>query len=608
MFLLVALTFGVVFAVFIPYGAGFDEEQHVIRIYDIASGKFLPNQPDPQSGTFLTPHDFFKYSYQRRFFQSPAFDLLLGRGMRRPLNSTDLSETVTRSIYSPFNFLPQAAVAYVFWHKFNLPVVPIAILSRIAGFITYTALTYFAIRLLPAGKWIMVVLALGPSAIFQAATLNADGFTNGVSFLFVAIVLHLAMDDQKMISATKIIFLILSILLVGTAKPGLIVLFCLFLLVPFRRFPSRRWILAVLVAAFIAIIFSVHYNSLAVQFSDFASSEEGSLNQQIQRILNQPKDFIYTLLWGNLRSIGNYFIEWVAVYGHWVGVVPAPVYVFFTVALIVAIGMEDVSGRFSSRQRLIMIAAFLISSGFFAFLYTVNNYTPGSLAGFGHQGRYYIPTAPLLWLALSGLVSFPKISQTRLSQFIFITSSTSLLLYALGMFATYYTYCGRTLYTFQGCVQPEYKNITWSETPALPISSSTQIRQEFPNYCGNIDQIKVYVRNHSNHPDLFLTYYLKDSQEHILFKDSIPSTNLPVMGFLVLDIPKHISTANATILEIESKGEGKIELALNGGDYFQQARLFVNDEKIQDDLLFWYVCEPFWEQIINGKISKAVNN
>ncbi len=607
-FLLVALTFGVLFAVFIPYGAGFDEEEHVIRIYDIAAGNFLPNQPDPQSGKLFVPIDFLRYSYQRRFFQTPAFDLFSEQGMYSPLNPAELLVKVTRSIYSPFNFLPQAVVARLFWRKYHFPVVPVAILCRIAGFLTYLGLTYFAIRLLPAGKWVMVVLALAPSALFQAATLNADGFTNGVSFVFTAVVLHLALGDQKVIPSRKIVLLILSILLVGTAKPGFIVLFFLLFLLPFRRFPSRRWILAVVIAVLVAVVFSIQYNSLAVQYSHFAGSDEGSLDQQIQRILDQPGDFIYTLFWGNLRSIGNYFTEWVAVYGHWVGSVPAPVYVLFTGALVLAIVAEGASDRFTPRQRLILIAGFLISSGFFAFLYTVNNYVPGSLSGFGHQGRYYIPTAPLLWLALVGLVSLPKLNSKRLYLFLFVTSGAGLLLYLFGMYATYYTYCGSTIYTFRGCIQPEYKNIEWSETPGLPLSSSTLVSQEFPNRCGRIDQFRVYVRNHTYQPDFFLNYALKDADGRVLYRDRIPVAGLPVMDFFVLDIPSHISTSNGTILEIEPEGDGEIELALNGGDYFREAHLYVNHEGVSDDLLFRYVCEPFWKQVIGGEILKGSGN
>lgn len=606
LFLIAAIVFGVLFAVFIPYGAGFDEEQHVIRIHDIARGNWLPNQPDPQTGTFLTPHDFFKYSYQRRFFQTPALDLLLGRGMRRPLNTTDFSETLTRSIYSPLNFLPQAAVAYFLWHKINLPVVPVVILARIAGLAVYIGLTFAAIRLLPVGRWLMVVLGLAPSALFQAATLNADGFTNAVSFLFVAVTLNLALDDQPLISRGKIALLIASLLLLGAAKPGMFVLFPLLLMLPVRRFPGWVWQAAVGAAVIVAIVFSVKYNALAVQSSPFMDSDEGNLTQQIQRIFEQPADFLYTFLWGNLQAAGNYFTEWIAVYGHWVGVVPAPVYVLFTAALFLALFFESEPVHLNRRQRWILIGVFLFSSATFAFLYTVNNYVPGSLAGFGHQGRYYIPTAPLLWLGVSGMVSLPRLAGRKSLLFLLLSGGLSLMLYTFGLFATYYTYCGTAIYTLQGCLQPVYKNIAWNETPPLSLDSSTRLRQEFPNRCGPIEQIQLYIRSHTGNADTSLLFALKDSTNRVLYEESIPAQSLPEMGFLNIDLPDE-AKGKGSVIEIEISG-GEIELALNGGDYFQEARLFANGEETEDDLVFRYVCQPFWKQIIRGVAGQGAGN
>ncbi|MEJ5314216.1 DUF2142 domain-containing protein [Anaerolinea thermophila] len=598
-FLLLATLYGVVFSVFIPYGAGFDEEQHVIRIYDLSQANWIPKPDDPNRGTLFTLHDFFKYSYQRRFFQSPSFDLLLGRGMRWSINTSDLSEVKPRSFYSPFNYIPQALTSYLFWRKYDFPVVPVAILCRIAGLLMYIGLSFLAIRLLPVGKWILVALALAPSALFQASTLNADGFTNGISFFFTAIVLNIALEQAPAISRPKMFLLILAILLVGTAKPGMFVLFPLLLLLPFRRFPGRGWGIATGIAVLVAIAFAVQYNALAVQASTFAGSDEGSLSQQIERILAHPWDFLYTLTWGNLRALGNYFAEWVAVYGHWVGVVPAPVYILFATALVLALGTELPPISLTPLQRLILGATFLISSGTFALLYTINNYVPGSLAGFGHQGRYYIPTAPLLWLALSGLVSFRGALLKKFPVLFPTVMALTLALYTLGLYATYYTYCGTSWYTFQGCVQPVYKNIEWTQTPGLPLSSSI-VRQEFPNRCGSIEQIKVYVRSKPDTSDTTLDFILRDSSNQILAEDHLPVNMLPSEAFFTWNLPEEAEKTPATALEISVSGNGQVELALNGGDYFREAHLFVNEQEISDDLVFQYICTPFWKQIIQN--------
>lgn len=601
-FLLLSILIGGGFTILIPYGAGFDEEQHVIRIYDLAAWNWLPNQHSSTNSALFVPHDFFKYSYQRRFFQTPAFDLLLGRGMRWPLKKTDVVEVSTRSFYSPFNFLPQALVARFFWRKYDFPVVPIAILCRMAGLAIYIVLSSLAIRFLPTGKWVLTVLALAPSALFQAATLNADGFTNAASFLFIAAVLHLSLDLKSILSRRKIILLVFSILLVGVAKPGMIVLFPLLFLVPFQRFPGKKWKLVVGTAVILAVIFAVQYNALAVQSSQFAGSDEGSLSQKVRLIFEHPWSFLCTLLWGNLHAAGNYFTEWIAVYGHWVGSVPVLVYPLFFAALIIALGLEHPPVSLKPLQRWVLGIMFLISSGTFALMYTLNNFTPDNLEGFGHQGRYYIPTAPLLYLALNGLIIFRNPFKKKAPIFLITSIITALALYTLGLYATYYTYCGTTWYTFKGCTQPVYKNIDWSQTPEITLSpSNNSLRQEFPNRCGVIEQIQFYVRAHSTDAKAFLSFSLEDADHNLLYQQQIPLDSLPAMSFINLNVfSQTIGNKIGTSFELVILGNGQVELALNGGDYFREAHLTAHGEEISDDLVFRYTCQPFLKQIIQG--------
>ncbi|MDO9120401.1 MAG: hypothetical protein Q7U31_01360, partial [Anaerolineaceae bacterium] len=71
--LITGFCLGILFCIFIPYGAGFDEEQHMLRIYDLSGFNILPNQ-EPGNKT-LGISEIFTLSYQRRYFQSSAIDL-----------------------------------------------------------------------------------------------------------------------------------------------------------------------------------------------------------------------------------------------------------------------------------------------------------------------------------------------------------------------------------------------------------------------------------------------------------------------------------------------------------------------------------------------------
>ena len=82
-------------------------------------------------------------------------------------------------------FFPQAVAAGVGWRLLDLPIIPVAILLRIVTLLTYILVTWFAIRIIPKGKWALLAVALLPTSLYQAATVNGDSYTNAVSFLFM---------------------------------------------------------------------------------------------------------------------------------------------------------------------------------------------------------------------------------------------------------------------------------------------------------------------------------------------------------------------------------------------------------------------------------------
>ena len=176
LFLLVGILVGGAYCVFIPFGAGFDEETHLARIWEISSLHLLANDSG-KGDTLFVPGTFFDLSYQRRYFLSPALNLLQAPLVNQTIDHNSIILYGTRSVYPPNIFFPQALVVGVAWRLFDLPIVPVNIVARLAGLLIYLAGGYFTIRFLPVGKWVMFALAVSPMALFQAATLNADGYT-----------------------------------------------------------------------------------------------------------------------------------------------------------------------------------------------------------------------------------------------------------------------------------------------------------------------------------------------------------------------------------------------------------------------------------------------
>jgi len=606
LFLVFGILIGLLYCVFIPYGAGFDEEQHVARIFDLAAFHLLPNQTAllPNQGAPMGAvlyGDFIQLSYQRRYFQSSAWNLLSKDIFLKPVDKTNTIGFPTRSIYSPVIFIPQALIARLFWRKYDFPVVPIAILCRMAGFLIYLAGSYITIRLLPVGKWVFMVLALSPMALFQASTLNADGFTNAVCFLFIGMTLAIFVDQATPIRPWKIWTLAGIILLLGFAKPDAILLLPLLLILPFRRFKSKGLVAVVWLGVALAILFTVAWNALAIKGSDYSASGVQSISHQLQLALANPVNFLVTYVVGNILSAGGYFKDWVAAYGYWVGIVPPIIYWLYPLALLGALLIEPHSERFSLKSRFILAAVFLFASAVTAGMYFYVHYSPnGDTSFLGRQGRYYIPTAPMLYLALSGIVFFGE-KWAKLTKILTVSLlGLVLVLYSFGLYATYYTNCWTSFYTFKPCIQPIYKNLDVGSNSIIDyVNANSALSQGFTRVCGKITVISVRISSIPEAASGTLHFSLLDSSGALLTSKDFIISKIQVGSYLNLPIPSKIPLEDNDQYGIRLETQdvqppaGVGILATNSNNYLE-GNLTIAGVKQNTNLIYHYACPYPW--------------
>ena len=128
--------------------------------------------------------------------------------------------------------------------------------------------------------------------------------------------------------------------------------------------------------------------------------------------------------------------------------VPEIIYWLVPLALLAALLAEPRFELFTRKTRLVTGVVFLAASAGIAFMYSYLHYIPGDLSSFGRQGRYFIFTAPLLFLALAGRWNLNQ-TQRQLAK---LTAAGLLVVvlgfYSFGIYTTYYTFCGSSMYTF----------------------------------------------------------------------------------------------------------------------------------------------------------------
>ena len=183
--LLILITFGIPMVLLIPLGAGYDEEDHLVRVWELSAFSFIPAQMTAREMRY--PIMFRDLAYRQQavagiidasFWQRYARTSLYERGYaHREIN--------TKSVYAPALLLPQA-ITMRFGRQADLPALPLFYLCRFASLLSYLIPVWLAVRWIPFGEWILLVLAASPMALFQATTISTDAISNGIGFLFLA--------------------------------------------------------------------------------------------------------------------------------------------------------------------------------------------------------------------------------------------------------------------------------------------------------------------------------------------------------------------------------------------------------------------------------------
>src|ERR1043165_4041485 len=115
------LIFGLVMILLIPPGAGYDEEDHLVRVWELSAFSFIPGQLSPQEMKYPTVFRDFAYRQQgstgtigANFWQKYARASLYEHGfVHREIN--------TKSVYSPVLLFPQAILMRFLGRDLDLP-------------------------------------------------------------------------------------------------------------------------------------------------------------------------------------------------------------------------------------------------------------------------------------------------------------------------------------------------------------------------------------------------------------------------------------------------------------------------------------------------------
>jgi len=409
LFLVASLLAGLGYLALFPPLAVADEPVHLFRAYTVATGRLLPEKVGQRVGA---PVPVSLQRVEPELGVGPALLLepdrkldadALRAALHWPLDPgrTAFADFPNAAQYPAVVHLPQA-VGIGIGRLLGLGPLWLVYLGRLSNLVTATLLTWCAIRITPLGGWCFCWLALSPMAVSSRGSLSPDALTNAAALLFLAEVARLIWSEAPPTARDPLRIGGAAVLLCLTKLPYCLLLLAL-LAVPRQRLELGRrlgaW-LGAAAATLAALGFTVWtartYGRVLVAW--FGIDQD----RQIHGILVHPLHFLVVVGRHYWRFAARYTSQAAGRQLGWLDVqVPAvwaAVYLLVMVAVLLLAGSPRVVVHL--RQRLlfvgIVVAVLVVVA---ASQYVV--WTPvGADDVRGLQGRYFLPVAPLLVLAL----------------------------------------------------------------------------------------------------------------------------------------------------------------------------------------------------------------
>lgn len=336
----------------------------------------------------------------------------------RPLIFQDKADS-----YPPVPYLPAAAIVkFLSYFQPNTAVYLYS--ARFVTFIAALLLTFHAIRMMPFGRWVMLVLALLPMRLYLMASFSPDALTTAIAVLWIALVMD-SMVSEGLITPRKLLQLSVVGLALAFSKPMYTFLLALIFALPFKKFNCKSIFLKVgfillLLAVTVKIGMMIKYlpdvpsNSSAItgalekkQGEQLATGPSGSLHflaavepaAQMAFLLHNPHKIVTVAV--NGFGVARSFImkSCVAVFG-WANVYIINGLYWFGYLIVVLSAFLNEEYTVSLRFRVIALSLF-ISSLFIIPLSLYVFWTPVGWSYFhGGHGRYFAPFLPLFFLSL----------------------------------------------------------------------------------------------------------------------------------------------------------------------------------------------------------------
>lgn len=415
-FFILALLFGLLLIFLEPPFVCPDENAHFANICRISRGGLFADVQDGKVGAWLSAEEYdFLASYGGiyngqgtavRFDYHTAWDL-----MGRAPSDEMVFFASHHAAINPTPYLPASfVVAIMRFFLGGVNAYEILLISKIANLFFYAAVTRWALLKTGAFRHTMFLLALMPMAIFQGASTSYDAILIAVSFLLFAYATKiLCAAEEYRITREDVIAICLACGILIGCKIAYAPLILILLSICVKKFGGwKSWGICVGAVVGAGVLF---YLIPALVTAQITSGVETILSEEqiAQKAFFRSNIWHFpVVIFRTVDHFGAYWIEsFIGILGWLDTRFPRPfLFLFFVIstlnAVIDACSVEGIRWK----TRVCSLAGVLIF--FVGTLYTMyvewNPVLVGIVGGdiaYGGQGRYFIPVALFVLIAIS---------------------------------------------------------------------------------------------------------------------------------------------------------------------------------------------------------------
>jgi uncharacterized membrane protein len=412
-FLVIGLFFGMKLVFINPPWQTNDEDRHFYNSWYYANGYFKPDSRDQGIGNPM-PVKMFELA---QGFQGIRFNETTKISKQTVEELKDVIYTKTDTVFysnpnyntNPVGYIPNI-IGVKLGEVYKKNPIIVQWWSRAFGLFAYLLIVFFAIRITPVYKNVLMLVALAPMSLYQSASVTYDTLCNATTFLMMAFIIKWLLQKEK-VGTREISLFCVALAIQVFSKAGYYFIPFLVLIIPSEKFSFSysKIKLAILLVAILMLptfTWNVYMNSFHFQGgkplqNDFLFSPSQNLAFHLKNIPEMISD-----LFGNVLTQGKYWITGcIGRFGY--SYTPLPdAWIFMYVIALLGMASIDHNGniKLTRMQRGISALLLVASLGaIIAGLYLTIS-PVGARVIFGGQGRYFIPILPLLLFQLFGTI------------------------------------------------------------------------------------------------------------------------------------------------------------------------------------------------------------